>query len=99
MSRAHHSPDYHRNARIVRRTLTPKIAAGAFVPCVECGRAVVLGQRWDVGHKTSAARGGSNALSNLGAAHRRCNRSNGGKAGAAARHTASRRARRLPTKW
>jgi 5-methylcytosine-specific restriction endonuclease McrA len=97
MSKHHQSAEYYRNSRVVRRILGAKIRAGNFVPCVECGRAVQAGQLWDVGHIIDAAKGGTNALSNLGAAHRGHNRAAGGRAGATVRNRASRRARRLPS--
>jgi 5-methylcytosine-specific restriction endonuclease McrA len=93
----HRTAQWFRNSRKVRGILTPRIAAGSYVPCVNCGRAVQPGQRWDVGHIIDAAKGGSDDLSNLGAAHRHCNRSAGGHAGAVVTNRASRRARRLPT--
>lgn len=96
MTKKHSDPEYHRNARKVRAILQPTINAGGQVACVDCGRAVQPGQRWDVAHKLDASRGGTHALSNLGASHRRCNRSAGGRLGAIATHTASRRAKRLP---
>lgn len=92
MSANHRTPEYFRLARQVRRILGPRIAKGQHVPCVDCGRPVQRGQRWDVGHIIP----GINTLPNLGASHRRCNRSAGGRMGAAATNTASRRARRLP---
>ena len=99
MSAVHQDPVYIRNARQVRKVLTPQIAAGAFVPCVECRKPVQPGQRWDVGHVVRPADGGTHALQNLGAAHRRCNRSSGGRIGAATTNRGSRRARRLPSWW
>jgi hypothetical protein len=97
VSAIHHDPEYIRNARIVRRIITAQLQAGSLVICVNCGRAIQQGQRFDVGHKRRPDDGGSHALSNLGGAHRRCNRSHGGRIGAAMTNRASRRARRLPS--
>jgi hypothetical protein len=97
MTAHHKTAQYFKASRQVRAVLGPRIAAGHFVPCVNCGRAVQPGQRWDVSHIVDAARGGSDDLSNLGAGHRHCNRSDGGRAGAAKTNQTSRRARRLPT--
>jgi 5-methylcytosine-specific restriction endonuclease McrA len=95
---AHHrTAEWFRNSRKVRRILTPRIDAGSVVQCVNCGRPVVRGQKWDVGHIIDASRGGTDALKNLGAAHVRCNRSDGGRLGAVKTNAASRRARRLPS--
>lgn len=97
MSQHHRSPEWHRARRRVRAILTPRIEAGHFVACVNCGRPVQPGQRWDVGHIIDAGHGGTVSDSNLGAAHRHCNRSDGGRQGAIKTNAQSRRARRLPT--
>lgn len=97
MTAHHKTAEYFRASRRLRRILQPRIDAGEFVACVNCGRAVQPGQRWDVGHIIDVYRGGSDDLTNMGAAHVRCNRSAGGRAGATRTHRASRRARRLPT--
>lgn len=96
MTARHKTAEYFRNSRVVRKILAGQIAAGRFVPCVNCGRAVQPGQRWDVSHIIDGYRGGTDARTNLGAGHVRCNRSAGGRAGAAMTNRASRRARRLP---
>ncbi len=62
------------------------IAATLPAPCVNVcvlGGVVHPDELWDVGHIVDAAAGGTNERSNLGPAHRRCNRSDGGKIGAA----------------
>lgn len=91
------SPLYYANARKVKAIYRPIIDAGGEPPCVNCWRGVQASQLWDVGHIIDGATGGSDDLSNLGPAHRRCNRRAGGVLGAARRHTSSRRARRLPS--
>ena len=100
MSGAHRDPLYARNARIVRASVNAAHKRGESVACIGCGREVQPGQRFDVGHIIDASRGGSNALDNLGAQHRRENRSAGGRLGAHAVNTqrgTSRKARGLPT--
>lgn len=97
MSKHHHTPEWHRARRIVVAVINSRLKRGEQVQCVNCGRPVVLGQRWDVGHIIDAAKGGTVDLSNLGAAHRGCNRRDGGRLGAIKTNAASRRARRLPT--
>lgn len=98
MSHHHRTPEWHKARRIVRGVINARLERGEHVPCVNCGRPVYLGQRFDVGHIVDADKGGTVELSNLGAAHRGCNRSDGGRAGAIKTNAASRRARRLP-KW
>ena len=97
MTRSVHStPEWHRNSRIVRKIIRTRLSNGEQVMCTNCGRPIQPGQLFDVGHIVDGHRGGTSQLSNLGGAHRRCNRSDGGRAGAAARVKSSRIARRLP---
>ncbi|NRD25834.1 HNH endonuclease [Frigoribacterium sp. VKM Ac-2836] len=68
----------------VRPIFQARINAGG-MPCVNrcvMGGIVYPGQAWDVAHLIDAAKGGTDDMSNLGAAHRRCNRSDGGTQGA-----------------
>lgn len=58
-----------------------RIAASLPAPCSICGRDVEPGSLWDVDHLEGVLAG--NDPSNLGPAHRSCNRRQGGKAGAA----------------
>lgn len=100
MTSAHRDPLYARNARIVRTQTNAALARGESVACIGCGRGIQPGQRFDVGHRIDASRGGSNELDNLGPQHRRENRSAGGRLGAAARHKTrgtSRKKEGLPT--
>ncbi len=98
MSRHHRSPEWYRARRVVRAVITARLTRGEHVPCVNCGRPIVLGERFDVGHIIDADKGGTLDPSNLGGSHRSCNRSDGGRAGAIKTNAASRRARRLP-RW
>lgn len=64
----------------------PSVAACLPSPCVNrcyLGGIVYPGQPFDVGHIVGLDAGGSNERSNVGAAHVKCNRSDGGKIGAA----------------
>lgn len=97
MSEVHRDSVYVKNSREVRKVLAQQIAEGEYVRCVDCGRPVHEGQRWDVGHIIRPANGGTHDYENLGASHRRCNRSAGGRVGAMMTNRASRRSRRLPS--
>lgn len=96
MSSAHRDPEYQRNARIIRKQTNARLERGQQVMCGKCGRPIMPGQRYDVGHIIDASRGGTHALSNLRPEHTRENRQAGGRQGAAKTNAASRRARRLP---
>jgi hypothetical protein len=62
----------------LRRAVTP-YAVGSV--CVRCGRPILPGQPWDLDHTDDGA-------GYLGASHRRCNRSVGGRLGAALQRAA-----------
>lgn len=70
----------------------PSIAASLPAPCVNnCGRLVMPDQAWDVGHIIPAEDPRStNERHNFGPAHRKCNRSDGGRRGAAITNAARR---------
>jgi 5-methylcytosine-specific restriction endonuclease McrA len=51
------------------------------MPCVNCGGAVLPGEKWEVGHIIPASQGGQTILSNTGPAHYRCQRLEGGRLG------------------
>lgn len=54
------------------------------MPCWRCGLPIIDGvSQWDVGHLVDRAAGGSNDRSNTRPEHATCNRSSGGKRGAA----------------
>jgi hypothetical protein len=57
----------------LRRAVTPYAVGSA---CVRCGRPILPGQPWDLDHA-------DDRVDYLGASHRRCNRSAGGRLGAA----------------
>lgn len=85
MSRHHKASGWANKAKSARE----RVAATLPAPCVEgCGYAVLPSDDWDVGHRVSLALGGS--VDQYGPAHRRCNRSKGGKLGAAVRYARAR---------
>lgn len=95
---AHHKhPTYIRNARIIRAQTNARHKAGDSVPCISCGRPITPDQRFDVGHRIDASRGGTHDVWNLGPQHRKENRAAGGRLGALKTNTNSRRARGLPS--
>lgn len=87
MSRKHQSPEYKRNALIIRKRVRTIHKYGDPVQCWRCGRAIVPGQHFDVGHLPNAQ---GSALHELAPEHRHrtlsCpgNRAEGGRVGAAA---------------
>ena len=92
MGRKHQTPEYQRNARIIRTRVKAQHASGAPVQCWRCGAPIHPGQAFDVGHVTGAQ---GSSMQELRPEHRskstHCigNRSAGGKTGAAitnARH-------------
>lgn len=100
MTAHHRHPTYVKNARIVRKATNAAHTAGIAVWCIGCGRAIQPGQRFDVGHRIDASRGGTHDLTNLGPQHRGENRAAGGRLGAMKTNTTngtSRRSRGLPT--
>jgi 5-methylcytosine-specific restriction endonuclease McrA len=89
MSAHHRTPEWKRVVAQVKPQLQAQVQAGSAV-CIDCGQPVVQGQRWDVGHRVAASKGGTNHPSNLGASHSRCNRA----AGARMTHTITRTQKR-----
>jgi hypothetical protein len=85
MTRKHQSPEYQRNAKVVRSRAKAQLRAGIPVPCWRCGRAIE-GMLFDVGHIDPQ---GGERMTNLAPEHRlavggcRGNRSHGGSDGAA----------------
>ncbi|WP_181435965.1 HNH endonuclease signature motif containing protein [Curtobacterium sp. MCBD17_035] len=81
---------HHRNGGWTAKHLRvwkPRIAATLPAPCVDCGNPVFPDQQWDIGHIIPVSAGGTPTADNLGPSHRHCNRSAGGRLGAA--HTNS----------
>jgi hypothetical protein len=61
------------------------------------GGTVEVGQAFDVAHLIDPQHGGTDTLDNVGPAHPACNRSDGGKVGAAIRNASRRTVKRMPT--
>ena len=80
MTDKHRDPEYIHNAGIVRRRVKRQWKHGAEVRCWRRGCPIHPGQPFDVGHLDP---NGGHALSNLAPECRRCNRSEGGRRGAA----------------
>ena len=84
MSAKHSDPLYLANARIVRAQVKRAWRFGEDVDCWRCGRIIQPAAKFDVGHLDADA---GHALDNLMPEHVRCNRSNGGRMGAAITNT------------
>ncbi|MFJ3392030.1 HNH endonuclease [Leifsonia aquatica] len=52
-------------------------------PCLACGRVILKGESFHVGHIRAASLGGQPTMQNTTPMHARCNLSDGGKLGAA----------------
>lgn len=79
MSRHHQASGYTRIAKTLRKRLEPTLPR----PCAHCGKPVHAAQKWDVAHLTDLGRGDYSGVTRVAVAHRSCNRSAGGKLGAA----------------
>jgi hypothetical protein len=107
VSEHHRTPEWSR----VTRTIKPQIAASLPRACIDCGRPIFPGDKWQVGHIVPVAiakvQGWTtaqiNAPSNLGPTHtkapgqRACNQIAGGKLGASIRNTNRNTKKRLPS--
>lgn len=86
MTGKHQSPEYQRNARVVRTRTRSQLKLGIPVPCWRCGAAILPGMLFDVGHIDPH---GGERMTNLAPEHRtatggcRGNRAIGGRDGAA----------------
>jgi hypothetical protein len=110
MTAHHRTPEWSKTTRTMRPRLQAAIDAGG-ARCIDCGRPIVPGQRWQVGHIVSVAQAKAqgwttqqiNAPSNLGPSHakspgqRACNQIAGGKLGAAASNKKRNEGKRLPS--
>lgn len=97
MSKSHRSPEWSRFVRMAR----PIIKATLPAPCVNrcvLGGIVTAEQKWDVAHLPGrdARHGHAPTLEDVGPAHARCNRSDGGKVGARVRTERIRSRTRMP---
>lgn len=86
---------FHRSAEwfAFRRVQRPRIEARLPLPCPHCKRAVWKGQAWHVAHIVAVSVAWQLRLSpsNVTAAHKRCNLSDGGRMGAARTNRARKR--------
>lgn len=86
MSGKHRTPEYQRNARVIRARVAVVHRSGEPVTCWRCRRPIMPGQPFDVGHVDGAT---GSTLSDLAPEHRHAtgscvgNRADGGKQGAA----------------
>lgn len=109
MTAHHRTPEW----QAARRAQRPRIEASLPQPCIECGKPIRKGDRWQVGHRVSVAiakrKGWTtaqiNSPRNLGAVHAKapgqpaCNQIAGGKLGAQIMNDQVRDATRLPKWW
>lgn len=85
MTRKHETPEYRRNAKLIRQSVRAVHRRGDAVPCWRCHRAIAPGQPFDVGHLPGAV---GSSMAELAPEHRHAtgvcvgNRSAGGTAGA-----------------
>lgn len=91
MSFKHRDPEFLKNRRVIRDQVHRAWRHGDDVRCWRCHRLLIVGRPFDVGHLHPD---GGHAVSNLAPEHVRCNRSEGGKRGAAI--TAANRGARQP---
>lgn len=92
MTEKHRDPEYLANARIVRARVRAAWRHGTEVHCWRRGELIEPGRAFDVGHLDPD---GGHAISNLAPECVRCNRSDGGRRGAAI--TNGRTSRPLPS--
>lgn len=82
--------------------LRPIIRASLPQPCINpkpgCPGLVEADQLWDVAHRGAGLASGTVDVRDCGPAHRHCNRSDGGKRGAAIRNGKRQAQRRMP-RW
>lgn len=106
MSAKHRTPEYHRNARIIRGRVKVAHRRHEPVPCWRGGGPIMPGQPFDVGHRTGAT---GSTLHDLAPEHRhetpgccKGNRAHGGADGAAltnARHRPINKPTSQGTSW
>lgn len=99
MSQHHRAQKWTTHSPKLRKKLEPQLP----LPCLNCPHPVMKTDKWQVGHRVDAARGGKPTIGNAGPTHawcpacrKRCNQVAGGRLGAAV--TNARRARRAGTR-
>lgn len=80
MTTKHHDPQWQAVVRILRAQVRAAWARGEEVYCRRCGVEIRPNQLFDAGHIDAHA---EPSIENAAPEHRRCNRSAGGKVGAA----------------
>lgn len=102
MSGKHQSPEYQRNARIIRARVKTQHAAGEPVPCWRCRSPIFPGQPFDVGHIAGAQGSSQQELApehRHKTTHCKGNRSAGGTVGAAVVNARRNTLRSKVTAW
>ena len=97
MSRHHKAVKHTSRTRALRPRWQAAIDRGE-VACWRCGRPILPGMEWDMGHLEDLAVGGAAVADQMLPEHRGHNRSSGGKLGAQITNGKRRDDRRLP-KW
>ena len=102
MGAKHQTAEYQRNAQIIRKRVRAIHARGEAAQCWRCGRAIVPGQPFDVGHRDGAE---GSSLADLAPEHRHAtsyctsNRAHGGALGAAKTNSRHRVPQGSVTTW
>jgi len=78
MSQHHQRQKWSTHSPKLRKLIEPQLP----LPCRRCGRPVMPGSKWHVGHIIGAEFDGEPTLANVGPEHARCSTSSGGKRGA-----------------
>ncbi len=97
MSEHHRTSAWQRFTAKARPIIKATLPAPCVQPRCQLGGTVYPDQRFDVAHIVPPSAGGTDTLDNVGPAHAKCNRSDGGKAGRAVQMAAKAKARRMPT--
>ena len=96
MSAHHRTPAWQKFTAMARPIIRASLPAACVQPRCQMGGVVEVGDRFDVAHLIAPEDGGTDTLDNVGPAHARCNRSDGGKAGAARQKATKAQRARLP---
>jgi hypothetical protein len=98
MSDHHRTPGWQRFTAMARPIIRASLPAACVQPRCQMGGIVEPDQKWDVAHIVAPDEGGTDTLDNIGPAHQRCNRSDGGRVGQAKQMAAKVERARLP-RW
>ena len=75
MSRHHRAQKWSKHSPKLRALIEPQLP----LPCGRCGKPVMPGSRWHVGHIIAAEEGGQPVYSNVRPEHASCSHRSGGK--------------------